>query len=98
MSAHNRGGFTLLELMVVVALIAILSAVAVTASAWERPAAKSTSTRAVIAAARARAISDGHPVIDSVIVGGRAALLRAFPDGSVIADCVIDASDGRGAR
>lgn len=100
MSTRNRRGFTLLELIVVVALIAILAGVAATANAWRRPAAAGTSIRGVISAARARAIAGEHPVEDSVVVDGRVALLRALPDGSVLADSAIDASalDGETAR
>lgn len=92
MSVRGRRGFTLLELIVVVALVAILAGVAVTAGGWSRPAVSVGSATAVIAAARARAIADGHPVEDSVTLDGRVALVRAAPDGTVQADSALGAS------
>ena len=84
-----RCGFTLVELIVTLAVIAILAAiVTVGAPPLDRSTSQSA-MRTTIAHARARALATGHPVEDSLTLRGTSQPFRAMPDGGVLADSIL---------
>jgi len=84
-----RSGFTLAELIVVLAVIAMLSIVAGVAAPPFTHAKTQSTLQRTIADARARALRSGHPVEDSVIVAGTSHRIRALPDGGILSDSVL---------
>jgi prepilin-type N-terminal cleavage/methylation domain-containing protein len=87
--AGRRAGFTLVELMVVLAVLGVMAGVAgLAARSLERtdPAAERA---AAVAGARRRALETRRPVTLSIPAGEGVARLVAFPDGTVRADSAL---------
>lgn len=81
-----RGGVTLIELIVTLALLAILSSVVGLSLNRAAPARAVDARTARLAAARDEALRSGHAVSVTIVDGGRAYFATAFPDGRVLAD------------
>jgi prepilin-type N-terminal cleavage/methylation domain-containing protein len=95
--SRARSGVTLLELVVTLALLAILAGVAgVSLNRAAPPPAVDASTARVLAA-RDQAVGSGHSVSITVVANGHAYAATALPDGRVIADPAlgIDPLTGR---
>jgi prepilin-type N-terminal cleavage/methylation domain-containing protein len=94
-----RVGVTLLELMVVIAILSVLAAVSGLAMRRARPVADLDATAAIALAARDSALRTGRVVSVRVAALGsrRAAAITAYPDGRVLADAQlgIDPLSGR---
>ena len=86
---RTRAGFTLVELMVVLAVLGVMAGVAgLAARSLERTDAASERAAAV-ADARRRALQTRRPVTLTVQLGERTGRLVALPDGSVHADSAL---------
>lgn len=87
MKPHSvRRGVTLLELMVTLALLAILAGVVGLSVGRAGPARTVDARTAQIAAARDSALRSGHAVTITLVDSGRVASVTALPDGRVLAD------------
>lgn len=90
-----RLGFTLAELIIAIAVIAILFGVAAIAAPPIARVPDRPTMRSTIAHARARALASGHPVKDSVTFAGTSHPFRAMPDGGVLADSILRQAFGK---
>lgn len=87
--ADRRAGFTLVELMVVLAVLGVMAGVAGLAARSLERRDPETERAAAIADARRRALETRRPVTLQVQVGDSAARLIALPDGSVRRDSAL---------
>ena len=97
MSGRMRRGVTLLELMVTLALLAILAGVVGLSLQRGGPARVVDARTARIAAAREEALRSGHAVSVTFVDSGHTHTATAYPDGRVLADPAlgIDPLTGR---
>ena len=83
--ARRNAGVTLVELMVVLVLLAVMAGIV--GISWRpdpSPRARGTDARAVIAAARLRAIESGASITVAVMDGERRIEVTARPDGRLV--------------
>jgi prepilin-type N-terminal cleavage/methylation domain-containing protein len=92
-----RKGFTLVELMIVLALLAIIAAVSATAFRLLDRSTSQNSNELEIARARHRAIESGRPVTITVRNSTGAHDVLALPDGGVVADSSVHVNRWTGA-
>jgi prepilin-type N-terminal cleavage/methylation domain-containing protein len=88
-TAPRRAGFTLVELMVVLAVLGIMAGVAGLAARSLDDTGPEVERAAAIAGARRRALETRRPVPLTVDTGGGAARLVALPDGSIHGDTAL---------
>jgi prepilin-type N-terminal cleavage/methylation domain-containing protein len=88
-SAPARSGFTLVELMVVLAILGLMAAVAGLAVRSMAAPDAASERAARIADARRQALRTRRPVTLQVAEGDSARRLLALPDGSVRADSAL---------
>lgn len=95
MRKRSRAGATLLELVVTLALLAVAASLVV--PALRESAAAPPTLRDRVAAARRKALAEGHAVTVELADSAGRHLLTAFPDGHVAADTAlgIDPANGR---
>jgi prepilin-type N-terminal cleavage/methylation domain-containing protein len=96
----NRTGATLLELIVVIAIISIIAGVVGLGMAARKPMSSGDRLQSRIAAARHDAVATGHPVTIVLDAEGGPRPATAYPDGRVLTDAVanIDPMTGRPTR
>jgi hypothetical protein len=82
----TRLGTTLVELIVTLAIMAIVTGVAALAVRDRRPETRELDPEAMIARARTDAVALRHAVTIDVILSGKPYAVTALPDGGVIAD------------
>ena len=83
---HGRRGVTLVELLVVLAILGVVGAMSVTAFGGHVAPNGDDTARAALAQARSRALATGQPVRVTVRGDGGAYDATALPDGSVVAE------------
>jgi prepilin-type N-terminal cleavage/methylation domain-containing protein len=94
---RRRAGFTLVELIVVTAMLAIVATIGVLALRNVGPRAAADPVRVRIAVARRQALATGAVVLVRIVDGPRSHEALVLPDGSVITDAPgIDRLTGRG--
>jgi prepilin-type N-terminal cleavage/methylation domain-containing protein len=85
----SRCGFTLVELLVVVSIMAIMSSVAVLAARNVKPP-RPDDPRQILADSQQRALAEGRQIRVRLIVNGWPASAVAGPDGSIVADSALE--------
>lgn len=84
-----RRGFTLIELIVAVAIVGIMAGVAGLAFSRAAPVRSVNDTAAQVAAARSDALRLRRPVSVAVRIDGRVHRVTALPDGRVVGDSAL---------
>jgi prepilin-type N-terminal cleavage/methylation domain-containing protein len=82
----SRAGVTLVELIVVLAILSVIAGVTTLAFSRAKPSVNSPAWQSTIAAARRTALDSARTVSLSVRVGDTIYAATALPDGSFIAD------------
>lgn len=97
---RSRPGVTLVELVVVLAILGVVAGVTGLAYAAARPAPAPDDPLAAIARARAEALASRRATSVAVRVEGRTHAVTVLPDGSVLADpgLRVDRFTGRAER
>lgn len=94
-----RPGFTLAELMVVIAILGVMAAITGIAFTTKVPVPRVDTSVALLAAARDSAVRTGRVVTRQLEVRGEDYLVTAFPDGRIESDApaAVDPLSGRTA-
>lgn len=92
-----RAGVTLLELLIVLAIIAVVTSTATLAGPWTGPASPDSVSSAV-QAGRSQALATGHPITVVLELKGRSEAFTALPNGMVIGDSALGVDPLSGLR